>query len=152
MADSFSVKIDRESARQMQRAVDRVAKKVGGKGLRTMLKTAAEPVLRRAQSLAPVGPDKSTGDHMRLALALRTGKITDRSVSVRVVSGTRKKLGISEDAKGFYPMAVEVGTKNQRAQPYLRPAAKDLAPVVRARFGRMLSAELLKIKQPGGMK
>ena len=160
MADDFSVKIDRESARAMQRAIDKVAKTVGGKGLRDMLKDASKPVLRRAQSLAPVGPEKSSGEHLRFTLALRVGRIRPDGVGVRVVTGTRKKLGIAAATKptlfskgknrGFYPMAVEVGTKRQRAQPYMRPAAKEEAPLVRARFGRALGSKLLQIKQPGG--
>ena len=53
-----------------------------------------------------------------------------RSLAVVLAAERRSELGISENAKGYYPAVLEYGSKNNPAYPYLRPALAEKAASV----------------------
>lgn len=87
--------------------------------IRKVLRMAARPVLATARQIAP----EDSGD-LRRSLVIRAAKRTRRGIGVVVRPGTRAEIGISADAKGYYPTHIEFGTENITAVPYLRDAIK----------------------------
>jgi HK97 gp10 family phage protein len=96
------------------------------------MKAAAEPVLSLAKSLVPVDSGKLR-DKMRIYSA-RLGK-----KQRRVAVGASVSWPKSKTSPGKYAAAVELGTKNQPAQPFLRPAVKAAAPMVKQIFKREMA-------------
>ena len=95
-------------------------------------KAAAQIVLDNAKTMVPVDSGR-----LRQSLKLMPppkskikkvakGQKTSASLYTSVATGTRKQLGISTTAKGFYPMAIEIGYtpkgggQKVKPVPYLR--------------------------------
>ena len=132
---------------QIERAVQ---KKIVRKALR---KAAKEIILPHAKALAPV----DTG-RLRKSLKIRAAKRSRNRIGVKLEAGTREKLGIPADAKGYYPLALELGYVNRGGQfekpwPYMRPALYDnraeLTGRVAELIGEGIEAEAAKVPKNG---
>jgi hypothetical protein len=64
----------------------------------------------------PIGHGMYVGRHRRR----RTGRV---GISIR--TPRRARLGISKEAKWYYPAHIEFGTKRTPAKPYMRTAAQQ---------------------------
>lgn len=115
---------------------------------RTAMKVAAKPVLDMAKSLAPVDTG-ALRDKMKIYSA-RLGR-KQRKVAVGAsISWPKSKKGTSP---ARYAAAVELGTKRQAAQPFLRPAVKACKPQVVAIFkqemARLVHETAIKVRPKG---
>lgn len=128
--------------------------KVQKKVLKTALRSGGKKVLKRAKELVPVDADGHQlpgGKHLRQTLKLRTAKAKRRGdVSFKVVTGTRKELGIPADEKGFYPFALEYGdVLHWQPIPYMRPAYKQTEQPVIASARREIAQGISDIVRGG---
>ncbi len=120
--------------RKLQRKLKRLPIVVQRKIVRHALREAARPVLATAKALVPV----DTG-RLKKSLKIRSaGKRGQAGIVVR--TGTRAELGIPEDAKYFYPAALEFGHGNVPAYPFLRPALDQNRPRALKIIARELGA------------
>lgn len=89
-----------------------IQKKVLRKGLRAVWKLVLTAVKSAARLISP-----------RLArfMTLRALKRSRQRVGVVISTPKREKLGIAQDAKGYWPAHHEYGTSKMKATPYLRP-------------------------------
>lgn len=105
------VSLNIEGVRELQRNVDKLSRSFSKSTLRTALRNAAAPVRKEARSKAP----KESG-------ALR------RAIKSRA-KVTRSGFGFAdvgvEKGDVFYGHFIEVGTSQQPARPFLRPALDD---------------------------
>jgi HK97 gp10 family phage protein len=113
---------------------------------RKATKLAAEPVLAMAKSLAPVDTGKLR-DKMRIYSA-RLGKKQRRSVTGATISWPKSKT-----SPGKYAAAVEYGTSNSPAQPFLRPAVAASEPQVkqifRTEIARLVKETAIQVRPKG---
>jgi HK97 gp10 family phage protein len=111
------------------------------KVIRPALRNGGKRVLKRSKELVPYdmgGHQLSPVDgmekakHLRDTLKLRVAKPKRRGdLSFKVVTGTRKELGIPADEKGYYPFALEYGSLAWQPIPFMRPAYKQMEqPVI----------------------
>ena len=104
--------------KELQRALNRISRDTQEKFVQQSLRKGAKPILASAITGVPV----RTG-RLKTSLKIRTRKRKRKGIlGVQVQTGTRAELGIAADAPGYYPIAVEYGTKHMAADPYLRPA------------------------------
>lgn len=103
---------------ELQAKLAAMTLKVQRKIVRQALRKGGKRVRDEARRLAPVetGALKKS-IKVRAARNLRRG-----SFGIAVLTGTRAELGISPEAKYYYPAVVEFGGRGHDAQPYLRPA------------------------------
>lgn len=110
------------------------------------LKTAMQPVLEQARTLAPYDERNQTTKHLRDTLRLnarvpsprdkRSMYIHDTDAAIAIVSVKTDKRGISQ----------EFGNAEIAAQPYLRPALERQAQNVINRLGTFLTYKLQQYK------
>lgn len=92
--------------------------KVQKKITRQALRQGGKRVRDEARRLAPV----DTGA-LKKSIKVRAAKNLRRgSFGISVQTGTRAELGISPEAKFYYPAVLEFGGRGHEAQPFLRPA------------------------------
>ena len=96
------------------------------------MKIAAEPVLTIAKSLVPVDQGQLKAK-MRIYSA-KLGKRQRRSAVGASVSWPKSK-----NSPAHYAAATEFGTNDRPAQPFLRPAVKAAAPMVKNIFKREMA-------------
>ena len=91
-----------------------LSKSFAGSTLRTALRNAGKPVLKRAQAKVPV----ATGDLKRsLAVVAKVDRAGVGTARVGARRGGR--------FRGYHVHLVELGTSKTRAQPFLRPALEE---------------------------
>lgn len=117
MAQAFDISLlgDKVLAYQFKQLPIVIQRKL----LRQSFRAALRPVLAMARSLAP----QMTGAMAR-TLRLRAMKRRRGRLGMLIMAAPRAVLGIAADAKGYYPVHVEIGAKKRGvpAQPFLRPA------------------------------
>jgi len=101
--------------------------KLKKKAIRPAMRNGGKKVLKRAKELVPFDADGHQlpdGEHLRKTLKLRVAKPKRKGdLSFKVVTGTRKELGIPADEKGYYPFALEYGSVLAwQPMPFMRPA------------------------------
>ena len=113
MAVDIRVFGDKDLQKQLKKLPDRLQNRI----LKQAIKKGAKITLQRTKTIVP----KETG---RLSESLKVKPIKRSRVKIgyQVLTGTREELGIPAGKKGYYPMAIETGTKNRPAKPYMRPA------------------------------
>ena len=130
-----------EGLAELDKALSELGAELGYKTLRTAGRRAMKPVLDAARA----GANEDTGElKQSIAITVKKGRgargkggdtaadisvgATRRSISVRNEDGTRsrKELSMINIKAG----AQEYGTKNQQAQPFLRPALDNNANTV----------------------
>ncbi len=90
--------------RELEKALDLLTGPKQGKALRQSAKAAIRPVLQKVKRDAP----KKTGKLARY-LKVYVMRARKNRGGARIVFPTRRKLGIADDAKGYYPTAQEYG-------------------------------------------
>lgn len=109
--------------KELQAKLADLTPKVQRKIVRSALRQGAKRVRDEARRLAPVDTGAlKKSIKVRAARNLRRG-----SFGIAILTGTRAELGISPEAKFYYPAVVEFGGRGHGgrgydAQPYLRPA------------------------------
>lgn len=118
MSDFIDISIlgDKKLQRKLRRLELAIQKKI----VRQSINRAMLPVRNKAKQYVPVDSGRLR-DSIKRVSRTRRGK-----ASARVVTGTRAELGIPSDAKGYYPAAIEYGTRKQSAQSFLRRAMTEL--------------------------
>lgn len=105
---------DKQLSAKLSAMVPKVQKKI----TRQALRQGAKRVRDEARRLAPVDSGA-----LKKSLKVRAAKNLRRgSFGLSVLTGTRAELGISPEAKFYYPAVLEYGGRGHEAQPYLRPA------------------------------
>lgn len=119
MTDFIDIKFLGE--RKLQQKLRKLDIKLQRKIVRGAMRKAMRPVLTAARNKVPYDKGWLKGS---LHIKSRTKKGITR---IYVATGTREKLGIGPDVKGFYPAVLEYGTRANRgiASPYLRPAISE---------------------------
>lgn len=113
--------------------VDRIVKslailppKLRKKVIVPVLRSEAKVVQKRAKALVPFDADGHQlpgGKHLRQTIKVRVAKTKRRNqISMKVVTGTGKELGIPANEKGYYPFALEYGGLAWQPKPYMKPA------------------------------
>jgi len=122
--------------KRLNKKFNKLDTKVKGKIMREATKTAMQPVLELAKNRAPV----KTGLMRRsLKIASFRGR---NAVGAVVRTGTRRQLKILANAKGYYPAAVEYGTRKLRARPFMRSSLAARKPQALSILGREIKAML----------
>lgn len=107
----MDIKLD--GFRQFRRTLDRLEKKTGRKVVRRSLRVGAKIIHAEAKALVPVDEGE-----IKRSLKVRAAKTARRSKSFGIA--------VMTDAKDFddsaHHGAVEFGTEDTEAQPYMRPA------------------------------
>jgi len=81
----------------------------------------------------------------KLKASIKRINRTRRGISrSKIVTGGRTELGIPADAKGYYPAAIEYGSRNQAAKPFMRKALSDLKESVLKNTGKFIAAGIKK--------
>ena len=101
---------DIQGLKELSKNVEKLSKSFARTTLRTALRNAASPVRKEARALVPVG----TGD---LKGAIRA------KVTVTKAGDGYADVGFDRDE--FHGLFVELGTSQQRARPFLRPALEE---------------------------
>ena len=119
MANSIKLNYRVKGAAQLKAKLDNMSRRVSGKLMTEAVKTAMEPVKNLAISRAPV-------DSGLLRRSIKIGVAKSRYLKGAVVrTGTRRQLNIPDDAKYYYPAALEYGTKHIVARSFLRSSLAD---------------------------
>jgi HK97 gp10 family phage protein len=120
-----------EGGKELQAALKDLSQRVTRKVLLVALEDAAEPIRRRASVLAPRGD--SSGVTLRDEIVVGPARGTDtREVAIAIGPSTR----------AFYGSFVELGTSQQPARPYLRPAFDEGAEKALVRLKDSIWEEL----------
>ena len=130
--DGFDIRIlgDKKLLAKLKKLEHRMQ----GKVLREAMRSSMEPVKKLAITRAPV----LTGalrKSIKIAAYSRKGVI---GASVR--TGTRKQLKIPDNAKYYYPAAIEYGTRKTEGSSFLRSSLFD-------RKGQVLNNVASEIKK-----
>lgn len=144
--NGFDVSILGDAA--LTKVFQSLERKVAGKVLRPSLRLAAKRIRDAARANAAPGLTGATSEHIKVKGASKKGKL-----AVHVVTGSREDMGIPASAEYYYPAAVELGTEQMEAQPFLRPALDSnraaALGIIRAEAWRRL--EVLGLgRDPGG--
>lgn len=132
MAADFDISLFGD--KQLQKKFKGLEKKIQKKILSKALRNAAKVVQASAKSKVPV----DTGNLKRNIIVRKEKLKASKGIGIVVTIGSRAKLGIDANDKSFYPAAVELGTKNKSAQPYLRPAIQENRSRLIQQIGREL--------------
>lgn len=134
--------------KELQRKLNRLDPEIQRRVLTESMAVAGEIVLKAAKANAPVRTGKHR-DNIRMRKVNRK-RGRNRGIGVEVVSGTRKKLGISPDDKFYYPAALEFGapSRNIAARPHMRPALNNRRALLKLRIASHMgrSIELLAVR------
>jgi len=110
---------------ELQRKLQRLPIVLQRKVVRESLRRGGKPVLEEAKRLVPADTGALKAS-IKLRATERGGRKKRRGeFGVYVQTGTREELGISADAKYYYPAAVELGTDKMPARSYLRAAVDN---------------------------
>lgn len=119
----------------------KVLKQAGPKHSRNLMRATVHGVAGRVTKLAKKNTPKATGN-LRKSLYTKRKK----SAPYRPVSDVRVRRGKNNRYDGFYWRFVEFGTVNQRARPYIGPAAetirKQYQSILAEEFGKKLTKAL----------
>jgi len=107
--------------KKLEKQFKKLDLKLQKKTIKKALRDSAKIVKNTAKARVGVRSGK-----LKKSLKVRTEKGLKRGqFGIVVVTGTREELNIDADDKYYYPAAVEFGTKNLPAKPYLRPAIDE---------------------------
>ena len=134
---AIGVKIELLGDKKLDAALARLSGPAQKKAFRKSAREAFKPVLAAAKQKVPVDTGK-----LKKSLKLRSLKRSRGTIGVEVRTGTREELEIPADEPGYYPMAVEAGTKTQPAQPYIRPAFDENKDLVERRLRAALARNI----------
>lgn len=130
MASNFSWDVSVLGSPELTKIFRSLSRQAGAKILRPSLRKGAKLVLATARANAPRGPTGATAANIKLKASTRRG-----TVSVRVQTGSREAMGIPKAAKYYYPAALELGTEDLAARPWLRPALESNRSAALAEIG-----------------
>ena len=138
MRDRF-IDISMVGDKDLQRKLSKLEFNVQKKIVRNAISRAILPVRNKAKSLVPV-------DSGRLKQSIKRKTSSRRGMATaRIVTGDRAELGIPVDATGYYPAAIEYGTKNQPAKSFMRAAITILRDHVLKKTGVHIDENIKKL-------
>lgn len=111
---------DKEVIKNLKRLKITLQKKITRKALRA----AAKPVLALAKTRVPRVTGERT-DIIRKKLKIRALKRARGAIGVIIQAPTRIDLGIEATDRYYYPAAIELGTSDTSAQPFMRTSMKE---------------------------
>jgi len=136
MSDYIDISILGDKA--LQRRLANMDVNLQKKFVRQAINRAMLPVKNKAQALAPV-------DTGRLRSSIKRRSRTRRGISrAQVITGTRAELGIPVGSTGYYPAAIEYGTRKQPARSFMRKALTDLRGHVLKKTGELIDGYIRK--------
>lgn len=119
MAGFVNIKLtgDKELQKNLKKLTFALQKKITRKALRA----AAKPVLAAAKAAVPTVTGKRT-QIIKRKLKIKALKRSRRSIGVQIVTPTVEELGLneSESSNYNYIVAIELGTSDTPANPFLR--------------------------------
>jgi HK97 gp10 family phage protein len=130
MAGKISIKMlgDKELAARFEQLSSQVQRKI----VKPALQEGADYIKLYAHMMAA----RRTGN---MANSIFVEPLTKKGVvGFKVSTGSRMLLGIPADAKYYYPAAIEFGTENMPARPFMRPATYDNEQLVYIKIGDAL--------------
>lgn len=101
------------------KALQRKFKKLGPTLQKQVLRKAFRGVAKDILADARIRVPKDTGA-LAKSLKVKALKRSRGKIGVKVETGTREQLGIAADDPYYYPAAIELGTKKQSVQSFLR--------------------------------
>ena len=104
-----------DGAKEIMRRLNSMPQKVARKAVSSALRPEGKRIAKIAESKIPI--DEGNLKWAGLRVLARRSRNT---VGVRVVTPTRKALGIAADDKGYYPAHLELGHGNVAPRPFLR--------------------------------
>lgn len=104
----------------LSRRFNALASKMQAKILKKTFRVIAKDIKASANSRIPIGPSKEKGRHLKGALKVRVPKKKKGLVSIEVQTPQREVIGVSPDDEFYYPSALELGSKKQREESFLR--------------------------------
>jgi HK97 gp10 family phage protein len=99
------------------RSLQNIERKIARKVIKQSTRAAGKIVHARVKADAPV-----RSGALRKSIKLRALRRSRSAQGVRIITGDRKTLGIAAGATGYYPAAIEYGTRRTPARPFIRPA------------------------------
>lgn len=124
--------------KKLQSRIKRLDFAIQKKIVRQSINRAMLPVRDRAKQYVPVDTGRLR-DSIKRVSRTRRGKS-----SARVVTGTKQQLGIPSSAKGYYPAAIEYGSRYQQAQSFLRRAMTELKSATLDKTGEFIDQYIRK--------
>lgn len=102
-----------EGAKELDRVLKRLPKKIRGKVLRQALMAGARVIRKAMRQRAPVRTGK-----LQMSIAARRDRGAERG-------GASVAVKVGPLGRGFYGMFIEFGTSRQPARPWARPAFEE---------------------------
>ena len=148
------IKVEIEGFEHITNRFDELGRGVQNKVMGPSLKAGAKIILKRTKDLAPVGTKikgnkKYKPGRLKKTLKVKKGKRSRRSISWYIQTGTRAKLGIDKDDKGYYPFSLEYGTQFIKARPYMRPALTSAKSAALVKIAKTMDEKMTKIAEKG---
>lgn len=124
--------------RELQRRFSAMTRRVQGNALRNAVRAGAIIVRDEARAIAP----RDTGlMAKKIHIKVRRSRRGMSRMAVR--TGTRTQMGMVAD-DFYYPGAVEFGTSEMNAQPFMRPAYDNKRGQAEATITSRIAAEIEK--------
>ena len=142
MAELFKI----AGARELDKVLEKLPRKMGEKVLRTALMAASKPMLDEMKRDAPVRSGESAKRFRAGAKKGRLPGFLRASIRRRVIKSKDSLAAtVLVGAFGvFYAHMVEFGTKHSRAQPFVRPAFDGNAAGAIGTMGKKLGEQIEK--------
>ena len=139
MTKLFDLKI--EGFEEVFKTLDTLDDKLQGKIMRPALRVGATIIEKAAKAKSPVG---ITGKNKRF-IKVKALKRSRKTIGVMIQTGTREQLGIPRDEFGYYPMVLEFGSKNQKKDPFMKPALQQNHAKATSAIGKEVKSGLKKL-------
>lgn len=144
-ADAVLVSAEVYGGAELAAAMLRLKATLRKRIMQKALRAAFQPLLKELRATAPRGKGKDVrGKHLKNTLKLRNLRRSRVRTGVRIFTGTPAELGIPKSKgtnpkkAGYYPAHGELGTKHQRARPWMRPALAKLRGSIQDHLGRLV--------------
>ncbi len=147
MAELFKI----QGARELDKVLQKLPRKMGEKALRSALMSASKPMLDEMKRRAPV---RGSGLAKRFRVGAKKGRLPGflrASIRRRAIkSKDRLAVTVLVGAfRVFYAQMVEFGTKHSPARPFVRPAfdgnAVGAIGTIGKKLGEQIEKETLKL-------
>jgi len=138
MTKLFDMKL--EGFEDVLKTLDTLTDKMQKKAMRPALRAGSKIIQKAAKAKSPT----LSGKNKRF-IKVKSLRRSRNIVGVAIQTGTREQLGIPRDKFGYYPMILEYGSKDQKKQPFMKPALEENRVKATAAIGKKLKSEIEKI-------
>lgn len=131
-------------AEVVERRLRQLPPKLQGKALRSAARSAMKIVQASARASAKQFDDPDTPAQIWRLIVIQAGRMKEPGVLMRVgvAGGARSR---KDKNYPWYWRLIELGSEQQRARPFMRPALENNAEAVASKFTSDLNAQIDKL-------